>query len=204
MRLLYAGQFLYWKGMGLGLRAVAGAREAGHDVRLTMVGSGREEAGWRNLAYELGISESIEWVGWVNHDDMSRVYREHDAFIFPSLHDSSGNVVLEALSQGLPVICLGLGGPAEIANNECGRVVDVSGKGEGDCIAGLARAIAELAISPETIARLSAGALKRAEDFLWPTVVANFYAEVEEQLAATRIAAPVRDLLPRWQASRRG
>ena len=38
------------------------------------------------------------------------LFGSHDLFLFPSLHDSGGFVVLEALSHGLPVVCLDLGG----------------------------------------------------------------------------------------------
>ena len=46
----------------------------------------------------------------------AELYRRHHALLYPSLHDSSGNVVLEALFHGLPVVCLDLGGPAEIVD----------------------------------------------------------------------------------------
>lgn len=187
VRILYAGQFVYWKGMGLGLRAVAQARAAGHDLRLTMVGRGSEERDWRKLAEQLGLSDVVTWHEWVAHDEMPNLYREHELFLFPSLHDSSGNVVLEALSHALPVICLKLGGPAEIVDESCGRPVDVAGKPESACVAGLAAAICELASSPETSLSLSQGAVKRAEQFRWPLVISKFYADVENRLRQSRV-----------------
>ncbi len=179
LRILYAGQLVYWKGMGLGLRAVALARSRGHDVCLTMIGRGSEERHWRNLSEQLGIADIVLWRGWVHHDEIDQIYREHDLFLFPSLHDSSGNVVLEALSHALPVICLDLGGPAEMINEACGRVIPVAGRTEDECVMDLASAIGELESSPGISRALSRGAAGRAEQFKWRDVVARFYQEVE-------------------------
>src|SRR5262249_17128782 len=46
--------------------------------------------------------------------ELFELYDTHSLLLFPSLHDSGGFVVLEALSHGLPVVCLDLGGPREI------------------------------------------------------------------------------------------
>ncbi len=187
LKLIYAGRMLYLKGMALAFRALAEARARGADVRLTMVGSGPEEAAWRCLANELDIGQAVTWRGRVPHTEMDQLYLDHDALLFPSLRDSSGNVVLEALNNGLPVICLALGGPGQSVNAACGRVVPTAGRSELQCVAGLAEAIAELEASPETLDQLSRGARERAEDFRWSTVVGDLYRDVERRLAVRRV-----------------
>jgi glycosyltransferase involved in cell wall biosynthesis len=47
----------------------------------------------------------------------------HDFLLFPSLHDSGGFVVLEALCHGMPVLCLDLGGPKEIVSLDSGLII---------------------------------------------------------------------------------
>ncbi len=182
LRLLYAGRFLYWKGMHLGLRALADARARGADVRLTMLGRGPDEQTWRTLAKDLGIEPAIEWLAWIDHGRMGELYAAHDALIFPSLHDSSGNAVLESLAHGLPVICLDLGGPGEIVDPSCGRIVATAGHTEADCVRGLAGAIEQLSRSPELRRQLSAGARARARQFFWPKQVARVYEDIEQRL----------------------
>ncbi|MGL4395315.1 MAG: glycosyltransferase family 4 protein [Hyphomicrobium sp.] len=193
IRLMYAGQFVFWKGMHLGLRAVAEARARGHDVHLTMVGSGPDEPHFRRLADAHGIEDIVTWRGQVPYSEIGQMYAEHDALLFPSLHDSSGNVVLEALTRGLPVICLDLGGPAEMVTESCGRVVASVHSGEAMCVAGLADAIGELAQSPALCARLSEGALSRSRQFLWPLVVGGIYSDVEHRLKAKSAAEVFND-----------
>ena len=87
LRLLYAGRFLYWKGMHLGLRALADARARGGLAEITMLGRGPDEASWRALARELGIEGAVTWLNWVPHALMAELYRTHDVLLFPSLHN---------------------------------------------------------------------------------------------------------------------
>lgn len=177
LHLMYVGRFLYWKGMDIGLRAVAELRRQGVPVRLTMIGQGRERDRWQKLTAELKLADSVTWVPWMKQQDLLAAYRTFDALLFPSLHDSSGNVVLEALASGLPVVCLGLGGPAEIVDASCGRVVEVANRSAADVIQAMAGSLAELAGNHALIADLRAGALNRAQNQSWQQVVAGVWGE---------------------------
>jgi glycosyltransferase involved in cell wall biosynthesis len=113
---------------------------------------------------------------------MAEMYGSHDVVLFPSLHDSSGNVVLEALFHGLPVVCLDLGGPAVIATESCGRIVATAGRSESEVVTGLADALEELARSEPLLDELSRGAQIRAEIFRWPTLVRRVYDDIARRL----------------------
>jgi glycosyltransferase involved in cell wall biosynthesis len=182
LRLLYAGRFLYWKGMHLGLRALAELRARGVDAHLTMLGGGPDEQSWRALADQLGLGPAVRWVARIEHSRMAEMYGSHDVVLFPSLHDSSGNVVLEALFHGLPVVCLDLGGPAVIATESCGRIVATAGRSESEVVTGLADALEELARSEPLLDELSRGAQIRAEIFRWPTLVRRVYDDIARRL----------------------
>lgn len=192
LRLIYVGRLVACKGMTLGLRAVAEARRRGVDVRLTMVGAGPEEANWKRLASNLGLEDAVTWKGYVAHEELGGVYRSHDVLLFPSLHDSSGNVVLEAFVEALPVICLKLGGPAVLVTETSGRLVDVENKSERDVVSGLADAMCEMAASPTLMRKLSLGATQRARRFDWSNVVRGLYADVEHRLAERNVARQLR------------
>ncbi len=177
-RVLYVGNFLYLKGIHLGLEAFARLVATHPDARLTLVGSGPDEDWLRRRAKTFGIETSVAWVSWIERDRLWDYYRSHHALLFPSLHDSSGNVVLEALARGLPVISLDLGGPGEIVDETCGRVVSTRGQGRDAVVNGLAHALIELAEDPAARTRLASGALKRARQFDWRTVVRRVYSEI--------------------------
>jgi glycosyltransferase involved in cell wall biosynthesis len=193
LKLLFAGRFLYWKGMHLGLEALSRLLDRGIEARLTMLGRGPDEGTWRRLASALQVDHAIDWLGWIDHEEVGELYCRHHALLFPSLHDSSGNVVLEALNYGLPVVCLDLGGPAEMVDASCGRVVATAGKSASACADAIADALEELARTDGLLDRLSDGALARSESMRWPAVVAGLYADVKRRLqrapAATAEAA---------------
>jgi hypothetical protein len=63
---------------------------------------------------------------------------EHDVFLFPSLHDTGGLAVLEAMCAGLPAVCLDVAGPGALVREQCGVKVPLGSRGE--VILGLAKA----------------------------------------------------------------
>jgi glycosyltransferase involved in cell wall biosynthesis len=211
LRLIYAGRFLDIKGMRLGIMALAAARSKGVHARLTMVGpGGPDETAWRQLAKQLGINDAIDWLGWTTKPELNKLYQSHDALLFPSLRDSSGNVVLESLASGLPVICLNLGGPAELVNKTCGLIVPVDSANNQFCIDRLAAAIVKLGSDRKLLEHLSSGALDQAGKYLWPNVVSEFYTEVQGRLlkepsprsgSAREVLNSFRQLLSRWLGS---
>jgi glycosyltransferase involved in cell wall biosynthesis len=167
LQLLYAGRLLALKGIHLGISAIAAARSAGINVEFHVVGSGPYEERLRRQAEQLGIADSLHWFASIPQTELFSKYREMDAVLFPSLHDSSGNVVVEALSFALPVICLDLGGPAEIVTEESGCVIKTAGLDEAGVIAKMADAIALLSQDENKYESLSAGALVRSGELDW-------------------------------------
>ncbi len=178
LKLLYVGRFLDWKGMHLGLPAFAGLLKSHPDARLTLLGNGPDERRWRKLAEHLGISEQTNWISWITLDELFKLYRQHDVLLYPSLHDSPGLQIVEAMAHGLPVVCLDLGGTA-IVDDTCGRAIKAAGMSRDAVVNGLAHALTELAAEDISArARLARGALSRARQFDWRTVVRRAYSGI--------------------------
>jgi len=178
-QVLFAGGFHYFKGITLAVRAFAEFVRLGGVARFTLVGLGPEEPRARLLAQKLGVAHLIDWVPWVEKREMSRFYEEHDVFLFPSLHDSGGTVVVEAMSHGLPVLCFDLGGPGLIVSKEAGIVQSTRGRTAHEAARELGNALKRLFDDPAEVARLSEGALARAQEFLWSSRVAFALAEIK-------------------------
>jgi hypothetical protein len=68
-----------------------------------------------------------------------KAYPDYDVFVFPSLHDTGGYAIIEAMFNELPVICLDYGGPAVVVRDGCGIKVPLGPRAK--VIAGLAAAI---------------------------------------------------------------
>lgn len=187
-KVLFVGRLLYWKGLHLGLRAFAELRRSCPGAELTIVGSGRDAAWYRGLSRALGVEAAVTWVAWTERETVIAMYRNHDAFLFPSLHDSGGTVVLEALACGLPVVCLALGGPKVLVDETCG--FRVPARAPRTAVAALAEALGRLARDPALARAMSAAAVERARrEFSWDVKVRRM-ERVYRQIAAGREVPP--------------
>lgn len=165
-RVLYVGRLLYWKGVHLALMAFARFLDAHPGASMTVIGSGADETWLRGLAARLGLDAAVHWFPRMERAKVMQAYLQHDAFLFPSLHDSSGNVVLEALSRGLPVVCVDVGGPAVLVDRSCGFRVP---PGNPDHVVdALAEALSALADDRALACGMAAAAVRHARrHFSW-------------------------------------
>lgn len=164
LRILWSGKFEHYKALPLLFRAMA-ALPPRIRYELKILGEGPLRQRWQRLARRLGLEDRCQWVGWLPHKEAMGYYDWADILVFTSLRETSGNVVLEALSKGVPVICLDHQGTADIVMAECGVKIPVTTPGA--VIAGLRQAIIELATDRSKLQLLSRGALRRAQDYLW-------------------------------------
>ncbi len=154
LTLLYVGRLIPWKGVHLGLRALARADRPA--LRLRLIGEGVLRARLEAEAQRLGLANRVEFVGGLSRDDVLRAYSQAEGFLYPSLHDSGGNAVIEAMAAGLPVICLRYGGPDLLVPDDCGWKV-AAGNAE-EAVAGLAKALQVFAADGDERRRRGAAA----------------------------------------------
>ncbi|GAA4649928.1 hypothetical protein GCM10023116_22100 [Kistimonas scapharcae] len=172
LKILYVGRFDYLKSIEIALKSFSVAIESGLDATFTLVGEGPEENKLKILCQQLNIEKFITWVQWLPQDELNAIYRDHDVFLFPSLRDSGGMVVLEALANGLPVICFDLGGPGKIVIPECGHKVtnDVT-------ISEAIQMFSKYLLTFKSSYELSHQCYSRANEYTWTRSVLNVYGE---------------------------
>jgi glycosyltransferase involved in cell wall biosynthesis len=136
LKLLFVGNVITLKGVELALHAFA---RAAADATLTIIGDGDYLPAAKSLAIKLGVQNRVNFVGRLPRQQVLETYRNHDVFLFPSLHDTGGYAVIEAMFNELPVICLDCGGPAITVTDGCGFKIPV--KSRGTVIDGLTIAI---------------------------------------------------------------
>lgn len=106
LKLIYVGQITYRKGIHHLLKVIT-ERFSPNDVDLKLIGFHSKES----LLYkQYKDYPNIHFIGFVDHERLTKYYNESDVFVFPTLGEGYGLVVLEALSCGLPVICSNLAG----------------------------------------------------------------------------------------------
>jgi len=174
-RLLYAGRLLYWKGVHIALQAFAEIVKQEKDAHFTIVGDGPERYRLDADVKRYDLQRNVEFALRLPQDELFKLYDSHHLFLFPSLHDSGGFVVLEALSRGMPVVCLDLGGPGDMVTPEAGIVVATAGRTTPQVAAAMAEEMARLLGSTERLEKLSSGAFARAQQFVLPDRIKKFY-----------------------------
>jgi len=103
MRVAAVSRLLENKGHDHLLRGVAAARAAGAEIAVTVAGDGPDGPRLRALARDLGLTD-VEWLGFVEPDDLPRTLARADAFAFSTLGDTFGIALLEAAAAGLPLV----------------------------------------------------------------------------------------------------
>lgn len=205
LRILWASHCYSFKALPLLLRALS---RLPSDVpyELTVVGDGPARRAWQRLARRLDIDRHIRWLGWLPHGEVLACYEAADVFVFTSLRDTSGNVVLEALAAGVPIICLDHQGVRDIVTDTCGIKVPVTNPATS--IHAIARALQEVAHDRHRLRRLGDGALERAGALGWSVLgsrLLEVYAEVLGRSTRTEgtMAGPARSARrsPRTPAS---
>ncbi|MCG2809755.1 MAG: glycosyltransferase family 4 protein [Candidatus Portnoybacteria bacterium] len=94
--------------------------------RILIAGEGPDEKKLKNLAEELNLQDKVLFLGHISHSDLPKYYSMVDVFVRPSLSEGLGNVFLEAMASGLPVIGTPVGGiPDFLEDGETGLFCEV-------------------------------------------------------------------------------
>lgn len=101
------------------LRAFSAAFR-GAPVALRIGGSGAEQERLRALADSLGVTRQVSFLGFLERAQVAQELAQAHAFILPSLRETFGVVLIEALACGVPVIATPSGGPADIVDGANG------------------------------------------------------------------------------------
>jgi glycosyltransferase involved in cell wall biosynthesis len=166
-RLISIGRLLHWKGFHLGLEAFARFQRDCPDSQYWIVSDGPEADAWKQLAKDLGVADRVKF--WGRLPAISDVYEklaQADVLVHPALHEAFGNVCLEALAAGRPVICLDTGGPALQVTEECGFKSPVASLEAA--LQSMADAMTKLYHDPDLRLRMGEAARRRVRsDFHW-------------------------------------
>jgi len=123
--LLYVGRLTRFKGVKHLIKAMPSILDRFPKTRLVVLGDGPEKRKLKKLITKLRLDNFVDFVGWVNHENLSDYYNSSKLLVVPSLWMESGpRVIPEAMSFGIPVIGSDWGGVAEqIRNANAGLLV---------------------------------------------------------------------------------
>ena len=164
LRILWSGAFEYNKALDLLIKAL-GKKPMLLRYELRILGKGPSAKYWKRLAKREGVEPHCKWLGWLSQDEAISQFKWADVFVFTSLRDTSGNVVLESLSQGIAVVCLDHQGVGDIVTTNCGIKISVTTKDE--VVNNLHDTLVYLSENRDILKKLSQGGVERAREYLW-------------------------------------
>jgi glycosyltransferase involved in cell wall biosynthesis len=169
---LYVGRIASEKNMGLFFKTVRALKEINPKIKAVVVGDGPELK-----TYESEESDAI-FAGMKKGEELAEYYASADFFLFPSLTETFGNVVTEALASGLIIVAFNYAAPRLYLNNGVnGFLADM---GESSAFIEAAQSALK---TPEEHDRLKQNARSTAQDISWDKVVENFESDIASIMA---------------------
>lgn len=179
-RLLFVGRLVPYKGADMVLDALGALPDRQRaKIRLTIAGDGQERKGLEAMALRLGLSAQTAFTGWVTQEETLKYYLNSDLFVFPSVREFGGAVVLEAMAAGVPCVVADHGGIAEYVDESCG--VKIKPVSKSQLVCDLTAQISCLMDDPSRLAALSRAARAKAAGYAWPAKglrLAGIYREL--------------------------
>lgn len=177
VRFINVARLLHWKGIYLGLRAFAEANLT--DAEYWIVGEGPEQKKLEHLAQELNIAERVTFFGLLDRQEVLIKLGQSSALVHPSLHDTGGWVILEAMASGRPVLCLDLGGPGETVTPDIG--IKVPAHDPEQAVRDLAKAMVKLAQNPDLCVQMGKIGQQRIQELYSWSAKGKWLSEVYQE-----------------------
>ena len=172
MTFLVAGRLIYRKGHEYLLDTLK-QLDVNLEYECRIVGIGPNMKKLREVCNsEDVLSKHVTFVGEVPYAQMQEEYRNADALIMPSLRETTGSVILEAMAHKLPVITIKKFGGEMILDSEMAWLY--SGRNRDEYIQNLLHAIEECISNPQEVKRRGNNAYKKSLDYMWSKKIEQY------------------------------
>lgn len=170
---VFLGRLVAYKGCDLAIRAIAATSDRA--VTLDILGDGPERSALEALAANLAVADRVRFHGWVQPGpalyDRLCGYR---GLVMPSLAEANGIAFQEAMTLGVPIVCVDWAGPQELLTPD--DAILIKPDDTNSVVANFAAALDTLASDPERANTLSKNAHHRAVEtgFRWRDLLARW------------------------------
>lgn len=163
------------KGHTVVIRTVKALRDKGYSIEVNFIGDGSMRPTFERLAEDLGIAQHVHFIGWLSSsDEVRKVLKENDIFIFPSVSEGLPRSVIEAMAVGLPCVASRVGGIPELVPDQflfAPKDVD-----------GYVSAVEKLITNPELMEEESQRSIDKASQYIIPVLQERrnaFYSKIK-------------------------
>jgi len=166
-KFLFVGRLVPYKSAHVVISAFIESQELRNKHQLSIVGDGPEREALQKLIDDNQLSHCIKILGWKTQTEVAQYMSESDVFVFPTIREVGGNVILEAMSAGLPSIVPNYGGPSELIDEKTGIQIPLADK--QTFLKSYIKGMEQLATNAELRKKLSNNARKTAlKEHSWP------------------------------------
>jgi glycosyltransferase involved in cell wall biosynthesis len=158
LKLYWGGILERWKGLEFLLLAL---KDLPVNYQLLITGRGSDENYFKALSSKLDL-KNVFFKGWVDIKELDEIKNNTDIFIFTSLRETTGSILLEMMGRGKASIVLDIGGPSEIADANTSVKIKVSNKQH--IVKEMQEAIKTLSINTNLRLKLGLNAYKKIEN----------------------------------------
>jgi glycosyltransferase involved in cell wall biosynthesis len=170
-RFVTAGRLVPYKGLALTLEAIRRS-SALRRCELVVIGDGPDRSAHEQFVAEHGLQGCVTFRGQVPQAELSAEMRRSQVFVFPSLREFGGGVILEAMACALPCLIVDYGGPGELVSAATGIKLPMRPREE--LIESLRTAMERLAADPDGCRRMGeAAAAEVRREHTWDAKAAR-------------------------------
>lgn len=160
--LLWVGKMDIRKQLSLAINTI---KELNNDqIRLHIIGGG-EQKQYKELSEKLDVKDQCVWHGSLPHDEVMKIMTKSDLLFFTSVAEGTPHVVLEAISNGLPVVCFDTCGQGDVVNDKVGVKIPLTDPIQS--ATDFAKAINRLYENREELMIMSENCFARANELSW-------------------------------------
>ncbi len=176
---LFAGRMVYRKGLELLFDAIMEIPDEWKYI-VKIVGDGSDFLHLKHRCESNSLlSAHVQFMGAVQYSEMQREYELSDVLIMPSIRETTGTVLIEAMSQGMPVITINKFGGAILVDENTGWLYN--GENRKSYIDGLKNAMVACIENPKEVERRGQNAREKVKGYTWKRKC-NQYEEIYKSL----------------------
>lgn len=165
LHVMWVGKFDFRKQLPLALRAIAIANNPNIVLDIYGCGSDEQIASTKRVADLLGITEKVVWHGNQPNDVVMNAMHKAQVFFFTSVSEDTSTVVLEAVSNRLPILCFDACGMAAVIDDKVGRKVALSNPAQS--ATDFAKLLNNLEHDRKLLKQLSENCKQRQNELSW-------------------------------------
>lgn len=175
IRILFVGRLLSWKGIIIILKTFKKINKLKikKKFKLYIRGDGPLKNDVKRFILDNNLIGKVLIIK--KQKNLKQLYSNASLFFFPSLRETGGMALLEAMSLGIPPAIINNGGPREIVKSNCGIVVDHKNKNEKEIVNDFVNKILKLSNNKNQAQLYSKKSHKRVNNFIWNKKLLKIY-----------------------------